>query len=596
MKGKILNFAAILSLLLSYCITAMPLNVLADDRYTVWKINGENVIVSVDESIIGDIDIPIKYNWGWGGSQYDNDIKKIGDGAFSNCVGISSVNIPYPFYSIGNNAFSGCTNLSTITLNGDITNIGRDAFYNTAFYNDEENWENEMLFLQLYGYSYLIASKKTIVNANIKEGTLLISDHCFSDCTNLMSVEIPNSVMNIGIGAFSWCENLSQIKLPKRVKIIADRTFSACSSLSSITIPSGVWKIGEGAFYNCTHLSSVVIPSSVSSIHSSAFANCSNLTDVYYAGSESDWNSIVGAYHECLSNANIHYLSGVENGYYYEIKNGTAIITAVDKSVIIGDVIIPPTLGGYLVTGIGNTAFMGCSNLNSIEIPHSCINIGYLSFANCDNLTSIKLPSNISNISFYSFLGCTKLTNIYYGGSEFDWNKISLDSNNNELKNAKKHYYNTYNVISPHNNDDETIALPNEAVLDIGENLNFRNGYVNTGNSGYIKAGDKKITGSNIHFTESGKMKLDAGETAKIERDNGDGTTDQGFLAGVYNPTGIIRMTLSVNGVANGTDYTGRTISRDFDFTASEISGLANFGFEVKKVPKPLWLVVKSIE
>ena len=59
---------------------------------------------------------------------------------------------------------------------------------------------------------------------------------------------------------------------------------------------------------------------------------------------------------------------------------------------------------------------------------------------------------------------------------------------------------------------------------------------------------------------------------------------------------GIITMILEVTGEVNEVDYTGRTRTETFDFTNYEISGLANFGFTVKNIPKPLNFTIKSIE
>lgn len=139
-----------------------------------------------------------------------------------------------------------------------------------------------------------------------------------------------------------------------------------------------------------------------------------------------------------------------------------------------------------------------------------------------------------------------------------------------------------------------TLTLSENSVLDIGENLYFRNGYVDASN-GYIKTGDRKITGSNIYFTDEGKIRVDDGENAKIMRDNGNETTDQGFVFGISNPSGIIKVVLDATGEAGGTDYTGKTVEKEFDFTGLEIYGLTNFGFAINNIPKPIELTVKDV-
>ena len=64
------------------------------------------------------------------------------------------------------------------------------------------------------------------------------------------------------------------------------------------------------------------------------------------------------------------------------------------------------------VTGIGNNAFFGCHNLDSITIPNSVITIGEGAFANCFQLTSITIPDSVISIGDYAFLSCNNLNAI----------------------------------------------------------------------------------------------------------------------------------------------------------------------------------------
>ncbi len=63
----------------------------------------------------------------------------------------------------------------------------------------------------------------------------------------------------------------------------------------------------------------------------------------------------------------------------------------------------------YMVTGIGEYAFMGCMNLDSIAMPDSILSIGDYAFAWCRKLPSLKLPSNLKSIGTCAFSGCSSL-------------------------------------------------------------------------------------------------------------------------------------------------------------------------------------------
>ena len=91
------------------------------------------------------------------------------------------------------------------------------------------------------------------------------------------------------------------------VKSIYVSAFSQCSNLTSVVIPDSVTSIGSEVFYSCSNLTSIVIPDSVTSIGYYAFGYCSSLTDVYYTGSAEEWADItIGSDNRNLTNATIH--------------------------------------------------------------------------------------------------------------------------------------------------------------------------------------------------------------------------------------------------------------------------------------------------
>lgn len=114
-----------------------------------------------------------------------------------------------------------------------------------------------------------------------------IGDLTFAGCSSLTSITIPDSVTEIGAAAFSRCTNLSRFygkyaTSDNRCLVVDGKLvgFAPCD-LESYTIPNNVTKIEDRAFYNCNSLTSITIPDSVTTIGYDAFYRCSSLTSFY---------------------------------------------------------------------------------------------------------------------------------------------------------------------------------------------------------------------------------------------------------------------------------------------------------------------------
>ena len=69
------------------------------------------------------------------------------------------------------------------------------------------------------------------------------------------------------------------------------------------------------------------------------------------------------------------------------------------------------------VNSIGDSAFLGCSSLTSIEIPNSVTSISNYAFSGCISLTSIEMPNSVTNLGTYVFKNCKSLANVKISNS-----------------------------------------------------------------------------------------------------------------------------------------------------------------------------------
>ncbi len=274
-----------------------------------------------------------------------------------------------------------------------VTGIGNSAFTNC--YNitsvtipDSVTSIGNYLFRNCFKLTSIIVDETNTAYQSIdgnfysKDGTVLIAYACAKTDTTFA---IPNTVTTIGGDAFWGCTNLMSITIGDTVTTINDWAFAHCCNLTSLTIPNSVTTIGEYAFCDCEKLTSVTIPSSVTSIGNEAFFQCYGLMNITVDETNAVYQSI---------NGNLYSKDGTVLIVYTSGKTGTTF-------VILNS-----------VTTIGDYAFDNCSKLTSITIPSSVTTIGMRAFQNCDNLTNVTIPNSVTTIEDWAFAYCDKLANV----------------------------------------------------------------------------------------------------------------------------------------------------------------------------------------
>lgn len=319
-------------------------------------------------------------------------VKSIGDNAFKDCIGITSITIPDSVTSIGYEAFSGCTKLENIYYTGDIASWCKISGLNnlltslrTLYINGNKiegnlNIPNNVTSIGSYSFSFC----GKLTGITIPDSVTSIGKDAFRDCTGLVNITIGDSVSNIDSSAFlntAWYDNQpdglvyagkvaykykgtmpenTSISLKRDTISINNSTFVNCNGLKSIMIPDSVTTIGDEAFRGCTSLSIIMIPDSVTNIGNFAFSGCSGLASI--TGSATN-------------------------------------VSAVARQARPTSFVVNITSGNI----IENSAFSECSGLTSITIPDSVTSIGYSAFSGCKGLTNITIPDSVTSIGLGAF-------------------------------------------------------------------------------------------------------------------------------------------------------------------------------------------------
>ena len=195
-------------------------------------------------------------------------------------------------------AFKGCTSLSTINLYEEYGAVaeGNDGEFtfpyslrrcdlshlnNSNHYPFAGTCPTKVIFspnmAHVGSYAFENVTSLTTVEVQKKELSkmLTIKAAAFKGCTNLTSIEIPDSVKRIENSAFSGCENLTNFSISSsEVTAINGETFYNCQAITSLKLPETVTSIKKYAFYRTYNLEYVVIPENVTEVLDYAFTEC----------------------------------------------------------------------------------------------------------------------------------------------------------------------------------------------------------------------------------------------------------------------------------------------------------------------------------
>ena len=137
-------------------------------------------------------------------------IKRIGSGAFQNCVQLTHITIPDSVIDIGTEAFAYCKGLTSIVIPDSVISISHGCFRNCT-----------------YLTSITLTNNITIINNGV-----------FENCRSLKSIVIPDGVTDIGYQAFLGCDKLTSVTIPISVISIGSEVFAYCKKLKEITYKS----------------------------------------------------------------------------------------------------------------------------------------------------------------------------------------------------------------------------------------------------------------------------------------------------------------------------------------------------------------------
>ena len=322
-------------------------------------------------------------------------IKSIRAEAFSGCENIKSIKIPDSVEEIESKAFYSCENLEEIKMSEGIRYVETEVFNETKCYIENLSDKNNDIYIG----KVLIKCNRGSSDIKVKEGTRVIANGACAGMENLVSAELPESLICIGSEAFAECHELKNVNIPSKLEKIRSKAFYACK-IESVDIPETVSFIGFRSFENCVSLKEVKMSHTPEKVSAFVFKNTLWLKNL-----EQD------EYH-CKYFQNI-LLEHSGNDTFVKIKDGTKLIVGLvfSESKGLETVEIPKS-----VESIGFDAFRSCENLKEVRFAEGSElkKIDESAFDGCVSLEEITLPLKLQRVESFAFHRCTGFATITF--------------------------------------------------------------------------------------------------------------------------------------------------------------------------------------
>lgn len=282
----------------------------------------------------------------------------------------------------------------------------------------------------------------------------------FKNCTKLVGISLPETLVVVGSEAFSGCTSLKSVAIPSSVTLISSSAFSGCSSLKQATFADTktTWYSSKTATFSKTasgvkELGAMSSPSAnakllikgrylhreeqqTESTDSSGTTTTGGSTTTGGGTSSSGTGGsttgsgdtttsdpsspAVDLTHMTVEEA-IAYINAMADGESATLcivdatKDNIAQLRTKTYKLNGGMVKVKVTIDLSQSTGlteIPEDAFRNCSSLAGVTFPNSITAIGKYAFQYCTSLTSVKIPEGVTTIGQSAFENCESLTSV----------------------------------------------------------------------------------------------------------------------------------------------------------------------------------------
>lgn len=432
------------------------------DTYREITLSGEiegHRVVGIDDDAFADNSNLVKL------TIYDLDVPSE---AFEDCESLEVVSLNN-ITSVGVSAFEGCDRLETVTITegkkGQLLKLGSRAFADcpalesveinqTLVYGNNADYfvaSNNLQSLKLRNFAYTMknvssayitrlgvlfgeSTSKTssavkLVNLTVENmdaipdgfvrgfsllesvsvnGTEIksIGNYAFADCAALTTLETKGQVLSIGNYAFMGTD-LPSYDFTK-VKTVGEGVFKGNDKLTEVKGfgAGGFNSIPKDSFEGCKALEAFTFHKNIKHVFAGAFQNSGLTKLVIPVGVSFDAGILKG----CNKLADLEVYEFGSAGFVGQLFGAKKDDSSEKVAGYIPPTLVKITLGSG--SEINASAFKGCTNVKTINLPGNITAIGDYAFSGCKNLTVVDIPKEntmLKSIGKEAFAGCRQL-------------------------------------------------------------------------------------------------------------------------------------------------------------------------------------------
>ena len=218
----------------------------------------------------------------------------------------------------------------------------------------------------------------------VEEGVSSIPAGLFSGAY-VTSVNLSDSVTEIGERAFSDCAYLEEVTFSSALLRIGAGAFENCRALYAADLPSGLEEVGARAFAGCEGLARLRIPRSLAAVPEDAFSGCERITAVNGEGTAEESAAVRAVLYAAEGRAVRYEGNDYLTGYVRNVREQESV-TFLSKGIV----------GLVRNIGIAGTATWE-------ETPHACRTVAAGAFAMTGYTRTVTLREGVPSVEEFAF-------------------------------------------------------------------------------------------------------------------------------------------------------------------------------------------------